>query len=72
MYKYLLFTFLACSIGLFADDAKEDYQTITDNAKDCHQEYELGEFDYPDLVKNYKECRDASLHIFGADKYKKS
>lgn len=61
--KYL-FT-IACmslSFALFGDE-KEDYQIIRDNAKDCHEEYELGEFDYPDLVLKYKECRDASLLI---------
>lgn len=61
MRYFFIIACLVSSVVLYGDSAQDDYESINDNAKDCQQEHELGEFDYPEIVQYYKNNRDTSL-----------
>ena len=50
---------LSLSFGLCAESDSDNYESIRDNAADTHEEHELGERDYPNMMTSYRECRDA-------------
>jgi len=63
MKYYLTVLCFFSYMTLHAYSSEENYQTIKDNAPDYHQENELGENKYPDLVKMYKNNRDATMIV---------